>query len=100
MWPFSKKQKPPASGSGVLFKAGSNEAFFEMQCKFGFSEVKIGKGVAAIVLDAVKEFGAPVAIKTEDDGTQLAMIKVASDQGGFVIPAKTPDLPPSERSKS
>lgn len=91
MWPFSKKPTapPPLPKSNVLMKATSNDAFFEMQCQYGYTDIKSGKGIAAIVIDGTKDWGAPVAVKLEDDGTQLAMIKVASTSGGFVVPAKT-----------
>ena len=69
------------------FKSG--EAFFEMQCKYGYTDIVAGQGVSALVLDAVKEFGLPEAVKVQPNGCQLATIKVASEDGGFIVTAET-----------
>ncbi len=70
------------------FKDG--KSFFDMMCQYGGTELKVGMGVVGIVVDARKEYGQNVVAKLEDDGTQVAMIKVASRKGGFDVPAKTP----------
>jgi hypothetical protein len=86
VWPFKKSaQSLPET---LYFKDG--EAFFEMQCKYGQTDLKKGQGVVALVLDSKKEFGTEAAIKVEADGRQLAMIRVAADDGGFIVPAYTP----------
>ena len=48
---------PPAT---LSFKSGS--AFFEYQCEYGFSEIKIKTAIIALVIDAQKELGTPTAI--------------------------------------
>jgi hypothetical protein len=84
VWPFNKKSKT------IPVFEFSGDAFFEAQCKFGDTRIEIGKGIVALVLDAAKKYGVSVAVKVEADGRQLATLKVASDQGGFVVPAMTP----------
>jgi len=88
MWPFSRKPRQDSKPGVLYFKSG--QAFFEMQCEYGHTELEQGQGVIALVLDAKREFGAPVAVKINADGSQMAMIRVAADDGGFVVPATTP----------
>ena len=90
--------------TGLVFK--DCEAAFAHACKWMDCTLGEGKGVPAIVVDS-REFASDIgcAVKTESDKSQLAMIRVASESGGFVIPAKTagaqssirPDLVSSER---
>lgn len=72
----------------LVFK--SSEDAFEYACKYMDCTLGEGKSVPAIVVDA-REFASDLrsAVKTESDKSQLVMIKVASKNGGFVIPAKT-----------
>jgi len=42
------------------------------------------------VLDSSEEFGTAVSVKIEDDGRQTAILRVASEDGGFIVCAKTP----------
>jgi hypothetical protein len=47
--------------------------------------------MVALVLDASREFPEiPDAVKIEPDGSQLALLKVVSEDGGFIVAAKTP----------
>lgn len=87
MWPFRKRNQG-ANPSILSFRDG--RAFFEMQCKYGDTRLEENKGVVALVLDAAKEFGTSVAVKTETDGRQIAALRVASEDGGFVVMASTP----------
>jgi len=72
----------------LIFK--SREDFFWMQCKYGHTKIQPNQGIVALVLDASKEFGQATAVKIEDDGRQKAMIKVPSQDGGFIVIAETP----------
>jgi hypothetical protein len=87
MWPFKRKDAPKPGLSKLIYKNG--EAFFDMQCKYGFTEIKRGQGISSLVIDATKEFGTEQAVKIQPNGCQLATIKVASDDGGFVVLAET-----------
>ena len=69
---------------------GDTKALFDLQCKYGESDIVPGRAVVALVLDATKEFGTSVPIKIEADGRQLAVIKVIAPDGGFIVPAWTP----------
>jgi hypothetical protein len=42
------------------------------------------------VLDARKEFGVPVPVKVEPDGSQIAVLRVISEDGGFIVSSQTP----------
>jgi hypothetical protein len=69
---------------------GDNKALFDLQCKYGESDIVPGRAVVALVLDAAKDFGTPVPIKIEADGRQTAVIRVAASDGGFIVLASTP----------
>jgi len=91
LWPFAKKKvaEPPT----FVFSdtEAGRKSFFKLQCKYGDTEIEKGKPLLAIVLDASREFpGIPDPVKIEPDGSQLAVIRVVSEDGGFVVPAKTP----------
>ncbi len=87
VWPFSRKKQRRAHTAKSPFKSGA--AFFEYICEFGGSTVRTKQGMIALVLDAKKEFGVSKSVHIEPDGRQLAMLKVAADDGGFVVPAYT-----------
>ena len=93
MFDFFKRKKPihsSASESGIpplYFKDGN--AALEYACKF--MECPLGEGsfLPAVVLDSRELFGTQTAVKIQDDGNQLAMLRVASDDGGFLVAATT-----------
>ena len=92
MWPlgWSKLQSSKPTFKFTNNKVG-RDAFFKHQCKYGDTRIEPGKGVVAMVLDASREFpGIPVAVMVEADGSQQAVLKVISDDGGFIVVAKTP----------
>jgi hypothetical protein len=53
------------------------------------TEIKPNQGIIAVIIDSKKEFGTQESVKTRADGVQFAMIKVASKDGGFIVPALT-----------
>ena len=81
MWPFNKRSAPPTL---------RGQGFFDLQCKYGHTEIAAGQGVVAIVMDAKATFGTPVSVKVDEQGRQQAAIKVASEDGGFIVMAATP----------
>lgn len=83
-WPSLKAKSANAT---LVFK--SNESFFNMFCEFGATEICKGARIPALVLDARELAGAKNAIKTNKDGSQFAMIRVASPEGGWVTIADT-----------
>lgn len=87
MWPFKRKPSPTPELPTLIFKSG--EAFFEIQCKYGHTDIEDQQGIVAIVLDAKADYGTDVAVKLMPNGCQLATIKVASPDGGFWTLAKT-----------
>lgn len=72
----------------LVFKSGL--AALEFSCKFMDCTLGEMKSVPALVVDA-RELASNVesAVKTAADKSQIAIIRVASSAGGFVIPAKT-----------
>lgn len=86
VWPFSKK-KPSGLPQKLPFKSG--EAFLEYQCQFGHTEIKPKQGIVALVINSAKVFGTQEAVKVELDGTQVVTLKVASDDGGFLVITRT-----------
>lgn len=88
MWPFGKKNQSVALPPVLYFKSG--EAFLSYQCEYGHTDLKEGRGVVALVLDAKEKFGTESAVKIEPDGRQMAILHVAGKNGGFIVPAMTP----------
>lgn len=86
MWPFKRKQQSGLPDR-LIYKSG--EAFFEMQCKYGHTTLGENTGIVGIVLDAKREFGVETAVKVQPNGTQLATLRIAGEEGGFVTFAET-----------
>ena len=78
----SKKDMPP-----LYFKDGN--AALEYACKFMECPLREGSFLPAVVLDSRESFGTQAAVKTQEDGNQIAMLRVASDDGGFLVMATT-----------
>jgi len=87
MWSFKRKKGPSGIPEKLPFK--SAQGFFEMQCKYGHTDLIKGNGVVAIVIDAKKEFGTQDAVKLQANGCQLATLRVAAEDGGFITFAET-----------
>jgi hypothetical protein len=84
---FRRKASKESTPQTIYYK---NElAFFDSQCDFGYTTVEKNTAVVALVLDAQKEFGTPTAISVGQDGSQLAALRVASSDGGFLVFAST-----------
>ena len=64
-------------------------AALEYACQFMKCPLHEGSFLPAIVLDSREMFGAATTIQTLKDGNQVAMLRVASDDGGFVVFATT-----------
>jgi hypothetical protein len=85
MWPFKTKRKPDLPT--LIFKSG--ESFFEMQCKYGHTDIRKNVGIVALVLDAEEMFGTSEAVKIDERGIQTATLRVAAEDGGFLTIAQT-----------
>ena len=80
----------------LVFKSGENA--FGYACKYMDCSLGEGRTVPAIVVDAREVASDEISpVKTEPDQSQVAMIRVASHEGGFVIPAKTAGAQSSRR---
>ena len=92
MWPLGwSKLRSSKPTFGFTDNNVARDAFFKRQCKYGDTKIEPGKGVVAMVLDASREFpGIPVAVMVEADGSQQAVLKVISEDGGFIVVAGTP----------
>ena len=88
VWPFSKSKKPSGLPQKLPFKSGAD--FLEYQCKFGHTKIVPKQGIVALVLDSQKEFGTAEAVTVDANGVQTATLKVASDDGGFIVSSQTP----------
>ena len=89
-WPFGKKAKAPEHTFEFTDTDAGRKAFFRLQCKYGDVQIEKGKGMVALVLDAREISRIPDAVKIEPDGSQQALLKVISEDGGFIVVAKTP----------
>lgn len=88
MWPFTKKPSTAPKGPTLLsFKNG--QSFLEYQCRFGHTEIRPNETIVGLVLDASKEYGTDTTVSVRSDGVQTAMLRIASSDGGFIVPART-----------
>lgn len=87
---FFRRKKSRAASSLPTLYYKDGQAFFEYQCRYGHTSIEKKKAVIALVLDAQKELGTPTPISIGKDGSQLASLKVASGDGGFLVFASTP----------
>lgn len=104
MFGFLKRNKKPSStevhaGRPLYFKGG--EAALEMACRYMNCSLNAGASLPALVLDSRALFGTEASVKVQKNGTQLAMLRVASSDGGFLVAASTagpngPSLEPGQ----
>src|SRR6202030_238606 len=72
------------AGIGPLyFRDGA--AAFDYICKYMECPIAEGSSLPALVLDSRELFGTAAAVKIEDNGNQMAAIRVASSDGGFLV---------------
>lgn len=71
----------------LFFKDGASA--LEYACKFMECPLHDGSFLPALVLDPREMLGAATAIQTQKDGNQVAMLRVASSDGGFIVFAAT-----------
>jgi hypothetical protein len=89
MFKFFRPKKPVLSSpSKMFFKTCAG--FFEYHCKYMTITLKENHAAVALVLDAQKEYGADSPISIGKNGCQLAALRVAARDGGFVVFAETP----------
>lgn len=92
MFDFFKRKKPVATGGDggmppLFFKDGT--AALEYACKFMECPLEENCVLPAVVLDTTELLGTSEAVKIQSDGNQIAMLRVASDDGGFLVVAAT-----------
>lgn len=89
MFGLFKRKKSAIEDHSLPLKFKSGNEAFEYACKYLECPLHENAMLPALVVDASKEFGTRTAIKLEDDGTQVATLRVASKDGGFIVMAKT-----------
>ncbi len=62
---------------------------FEYTCQCMDCSVEAKKPLPALVIDAKEQFGVKTSVKLNDDGTQTAVLRIPSAEGGFVVMART-----------
>jgi hypothetical protein len=94
MFEFLKRNRLPKSTAAggarsmpLYFRDGT--AALEYACRYMESPLEENASLPGVVLDAVKMFGTPAAVKIEPDGSQIATLRIASDDGGFIVIAGT-----------
>ena len=79
MLEFLRRKKAKSESLPIIYYK-NGEAFFQSQCDFGHTALEKNTAVVALVLDARQELGI----------SQLASVRVASKDGGFLVFATTP----------
>lgn len=85
-----KSARPSSAASAMpplMFKDGA--AALEYACKYMECPLHEGTLLPALVVDPRQLFGASSAVQAQPDGNQIAMLRVASSDGGFIVFAST-----------
>lgn len=90
MWPFHKKRKSRVGPEPNTFYAKDSRTFFQMQCEFGQLDLRKNQANVALVLDARDILGERDAVRVSDAGCQVAVLRVADQDGGFITVSQTP----------
>lgn len=77
----------PTTTSSVLFESGVTA--LEWACVHNDCTLRQGAVLPAVVLDASVRFGMFDSVARHNDGTQLAYLRVASSDGGFIVAAQS-----------
>lgn len=86
----STKDEPQSAHSKavpLIFK--SDTAAFEYACEYMDNSLTEGATLPALVVDARKYAGMDTAVMRDAKGIQTAMVRVASDDGGFLCVTRT-----------
>jgi hypothetical protein len=81
-----RRETPAAPAIPLLFK--DTEAAFEYACQYLDCWLHEGLAIPAIVMDATR-FGAASQVSVQSDGSQIAAVRVASADFGFLVMAST-----------
>ena len=82
------KITPHVPGNLPLVFKGTQEAF-EYCCKFMDCQLTVGRTLPALVVDAQEIAGTNTKVKRRNDGVQIAMLRVPSRDGGFLVLSET-----------
>ncbi len=77
------------------FPFKDNKAAFEYASNFLVCTVEVGAMLPALVEDGRSLFGTQDSVHLNGDGTQTAVVKIASSDGGFLVLARTVGLGPT-----
>src|ERR1700736_2933834 len=93
MFKFFKQKKPLLSSGRIAampplhFKDG--DAAFEFCCEYTECPLVAGGSLPALVLDSRGMSGTVEAVARRKDGCQVALLLIASRDGGFIVAAST-----------
>ena len=82
-----KKKKESTLPEVLYFK--DEHAAFDTACKFFDNTIKEGTVLAAVVVHPPGIPNTMKSVKIEEDGVQLAFLKVVGENGGFSVTAQT-----------
>jgi len=82
-----KINTPQKSRTNLVFK--TEEAYFDHFCKYMDCRIRKDDPLPAIVLDASEVLGAKDPVSILADGRQMIAVKIAGDDGGFLLTTET-----------
>lgn len=85
----SNPTERPINDQPLIFKTNSDA--FNYICKYMDNTLKKDAIIPALVMDSKEFAGTEVSVKKDNQGIQTALLKVASDDGGFLVLAQTPN---------
>jgi hypothetical protein len=83
----NRQSKQPAAGVPLFFRDGA--AAFAYVCEYMECPLVEGSALPALVMNGSQRFGTPQAVSIGPDGNQIALLRVGSSDGGFLVVAST-----------
>ena len=101
MFSWLKKVLAPASPTSAPLFFKDNAAAFDYACSALSNELKAGVFLPALVRDGAAFLAGGAAVQRQPDGSQVAILTVASSEGGFLVLASSagksgPTLKPND----
>lgn len=99
-WQKKRTSTPVDTSSVPLFFKDTNAAF-EFACEYLLTDLTSGAVLPALVMDSAAALGGGAAVRRRPDSVQIAMLRVSSKDGGYMVVATSasaagPNLQPGD----
>ena len=98
---LKKRASMPADTSSVPLFFKDTNAAFEFACEYLLTDLTSGAILPALVMDSAAALGGGAAVRLRPDGIQIAMLRISSKDGGYMVVATSasaagPNLQPGD----